>query len=221
MKAFVAGATGETGRRIVNQLVDRGILVKALVRDITLAQPKLPQGVELIAGDLSDPAALTRAMADCTVVLSATGARPSFDPSGPYQVDYQGTKHLVDAARSAGIEHMVMVSSLCVSKFLHPLNLFWLVLYWKKLGEQYLQASGLTYTIVRPGGLKNDDQDSRPLLMAAADTLFEGNVSRFKVAQVCVEALFLPSAQNKIVEIIAQPEVVPKSMAELFAGVAG
>ncbi len=220
MKAFVAGATGETGRRIVNQLVDRGVPVRALVRDITLAQPKLPQEVELVAGDLSDPGALTRAMTDCTVLLSATGARPSFDPSGPYQVDYQGTKHLVDAARTAGIEHVVMVSSLCVSKFLHPLNLFWLVLYWKKLGEQYLQASGLTYTIVRPGGLKNDDQDSRPLMMAPADTLFEGNLPRVKVAQVCVEALFLPSARNKIVEIIAQSQAVPKSIEELFAGVA-
>lgn len=220
MKAFVAGATGETGRRIVGQLIDRGIPVKALVRDLTVARSTLPEGVELVTADLSNPTALTGAMADCTVVLSATGARPSFDPAGPYQVDYQGTKHLVDAARAAGVEHFVMVSSLCVSKFLHPLNLFWLVLYWKKLGEQYLQASGLTYTIVRPGGLKNDDQDSRPLIMAPADTLFEGNVPRLKVAQVCVEALFLPAAHNKVVEIIAQSQAVPKSVEELFSGVA-
>ncbi|MEB3252542.1 MAG: SDR family oxidoreductase [Cyanobacteriota bacterium] len=220
MKAFVAGATGETGRRIVRQLVDRGIPVKALVRDITVARSKLPEGVELVTGELSNPTDLGVAMADCTVVLSATGARPSFDPSGPYQVDYQGTKHLVDAARSAGIDHFVMVSSLCVSKFLHPLNLFWLVLYWKKLGEQYLQASGLTYTIVRPGGLKNDDQDNRPLIMAPADTLFEGNVPRLKVAQVCVDALFLTAAHNKVVEIVAQSQAVPKSIEELFSSVA-
>jgi hypothetical protein len=145
--------------------------------------------------------------------------RPSFDPTGPYQVDYEGTKNLVDVAKAIGIEHFVMVSSLCVSRFLHPLNLFWLVLYWKKQAEDYLQASGLTYTIVRPGGLKNEDADDRPLIMAPADTLFEGNIPRLKVAETCVEALYQPAARNKIVEIIAQENAVPRDFQDLFAGV--
>lgn len=220
MKAFVAGATGETGGRIITHLLKRGIPTTALVRDENIARTKLPPEVSLVQGDVSDTTSLSRAMRGCTVVLSATGARPSLDPSGPYQVDYQGTKNLVDAARIAGVDHFVMVSSLCVSKFFHPLNLFWLVLYWKKLGEEYLQASGLTYTIVRPGGLKNDDLDSRPLVMAPADTLFEGNVPRLKVAETCVEALFLPSARDKIVEIVAQSQASSKSFEDLFAGVA-
>ncbi|MBU6230011.1 MAG: SDR family oxidoreductase [Cyanobacteria bacterium REEB459] len=221
MKAFVAGATGETGARLVAHLLRRNIPTVALVRDKDIARTKLPPEVTLVQGDVvSDAASLSQAMMGCTVVLCATGARPSFDPSGPYQVDYQGTKNLVDAARLASVDHFVMVSSLCVSKFFHPLNLFWLVLYWKKLAEEYLQASGLTYTIVRPGGLKNDDLDSRPLVMAPADTLFEGNVPRLKVAETCVEALFLPSARDKIVEIVAQSQASPKSFADLFTGVA-
>lgn len=113
-----------------------------------------------------------------------------------------------------------MVSSLCVSRFFHPLNLFFLVLYWKQQAEAYLQASGLTYTIVRPGGLKDDDTDSRPLVMAPADTLFEGSVPRLKVAQVCVEALYLPQSHNKIVEIVAQENANQQSFETLFAGVA-
>ncbi|XGB42773.1 MAG: SDR family oxidoreductase [Nodosilinea sp. LVE1205-7] len=220
MKAFVAGATGETGARIVTSLLKRNIPTTALVRDEAIARAKLPPEVTLVQGDVTNAASLRQAMVGCTVVLSATGACPSFDPSGPYQVDYQGTKHLVDAARMAAVDHFVMVSSLCVSRFFHPLNLFWLVLYWKKLGEEYLQASGLTYTIVRPGGLKNDDLDSRPLIMAPADTLFEGNIPRLKVAETCVEALFLPSAQDKIVEIVAQSQASPKSFEDLFTGVA-
>jgi uncharacterized protein YbjT (DUF2867 family) len=134
-------------------------------------------------------------------------------------VDYQGTKNLVDAAKAKGIEHFVMVSSLCVSKFFHPLNLFWLVLYWKKQGELYLTQSGLTYTIVRPGGLRNED-NLDPIFMSSADTLFEGSIPRTKVAQVCVESLLQPTARNKIVEIVSRPDATQMNWEQLFANAA-
>jgi uncharacterized protein YbjT (DUF2867 family) len=218
MKAFVAGATGETGRRIVKQLVDRGITVRALVRNLEAARSILPADVELIEGDVLDRSGLTAAIGDSTVLFSATGARPSFDPLGPYRVDYEGTKNLVDVAKTKGIEHFVMVSSLCTSQLFHPLNLFWLILVWKKQAEDYLQRSGLVYTIVRPGGLKSTD-NTDGIVMSAADTLFEGSIPRTKVAQVCVESLFQPRARNQVVEIVANPETPQKSFEEMFAAI--
>ena len=219
MKAFVAGATGETGRRIVRELVARNIPVRALVRDIEQAKTILPESTELIQADILKSDTFISSLEGCTVLLCATGARPSLDPSGPYKVDCEGTKNLVNAAKSQGIEHFVLVSSMCVSQFFHPLNLFWLILYWKKQAEEYIQKSGLTYTIVRPGGLKNED-NSDSIVMAKADTLFEGSIPRQKVAQVCVEALSNPEARDKIVEIIAKPDTPAKSFQELFADVA-
>lgn len=218
MKAVVFGATGETGRRIVKALLDRQIPVRAVVRDVAAARSILPAGVELVQGNLLDRPSIDAALAGCNVVLSAAGARPSLDPTGPLQVDYLGTKNLTDAAKAAGIEHLVLVSSLCVSKFLHPLNLFWLILFWKQQGERYLQASGQPYTIVRPGGLKNDDRDT-PVVMSGADTLFEGSIPRSQVAQVCIEALFEPAARNKIVEIVARDEAPVQPWSALFASV--
>ena len=218
MKAFVAGATGETGRRIVQELVKRNIPVRALVRNLETAKEILPPQAELIVGDVLKPESLSAAIADSTVILSATGAKPSFDPTGPYKVDFEGTKNLVDVAKTKGIEQFVMVSSLCVSQLFHPLNLFWLILVWKKQAEEYLQKSGLTYTIVRPGGLKNEDNPD-PIIMSSADTLFDGSIPRTKVAQVCVEALSQPEARNKIVEVVAKPEATDKSWDQLFAGV--
>jgi uncharacterized protein YbjT (DUF2867 family) len=218
MKAFVAGATGETGRRIVQELVQRNIPTRALSRNLEKGKEILPAAVELVVGDVLDRQSLKEAIADSTVLLCATGAAPSFDPTGPYMVDYVGTKHLVDVAKEVGIEHFVMVSSLCVSKILHPLNLFWLILLWKKQAEDYLQKSGITYTIVRPGGLKNDD-NTDAIVMSGADTLFEGSIPRAKVAQVCVAALFESNAKNKIVEIVAKPDSLVKEFAELFSSV--
>lgn len=218
MKAFVAGATGETGRRIVQVLVQRGISVRALVRDMEKARSILPAEAELVVGDVLNLESLRGAIADCTVILSATGAAPSFDPTGPYKVDYEGTKNLVDVAKERGIQQFVMVSSLCTSQLFHPLNLFWLILVWKKKAEEYLQASGVSYTIVRPGGLKNED-NADAIVMAGADQLFDGSIPRAKVAQVCVEALSQPAAQNKVVEIVAKPDGAERSLEALFAAV--
>lgn len=227
MKAFVAGATGETGRRIVKSLIQRQIPVRALVRDLdqgrTCLDDILNDGtggemLELVTGDVLKPESLRDAIADCTVLLCATGARPSFNPTGPYMVDYEGTKNLVTVAKERNIQHFVLVSSLCVSKFFHPLNLFWLVLYWKAQAEAYIQSSGLTYTIVRPGGLKNEDNDDA-IVMEKADTLFDGSIPRTKVAEVAVESLFQPAAHNKIVEVVARADVPSQPLETLFARV--
>jgi uncharacterized protein YbjT (DUF2867 family) len=218
MKAFVAGATGQTGRHIVAELVKRNIPVRALVRNLELAKQVLPSEVELVLGNVLNADALTEAIADCDVVFCATGARPSLDITGPYQVDYLGTRNLVDVAKANNIQKFILVSSLCVSQFFHPLNLFWLILFWKQQAEAYLQKSGLNYTIVRPGGLKNED-NANGIVMAGADSLFEGSIPRQKVAQVCVEALFQSTADHKILEIISKPDVSALPLEQLFAQV--
>lgn len=219
MKAFVAGATGRTGRQIVQELVKRQIPVKAFVRNREQAREVLPSAAELVEGDVLKLDSISAALADSTVLLCATGATPSFDPTGPYKVDYEGTKNLVDAAKARGIEHFVLVSSIGASQVFHPLNLFWLVLVWKKQAEEYIQKSGLTYTIVRPGGLKDEDNSDK-VVMYNADTLsLSGSIPRQKVAEVCVEALFQAAARNKIVEVIAQPDAPQKGYEDLFAGV--
>jgi uncharacterized protein YbjT (DUF2867 family) len=66
MKAFVAGATGETGRRIVQELISRNIPVRALVRDLEKARGILPQSAELVVGDVLQPESLNAALGDST-----------------------------------------------------------------------------------------------------------------------------------------------------------
>ncbi|PSP16569.1 MAG: epimerase [Cyanobacteria bacterium QS_8_64_29] len=220
MKAFVAGATGETGQCIVQELVQRGIPIRALVRNLEHGQKLLPLEAELVVGDVLQPQRLEEAMGDSTIAFSAIGARPSLDPSGPYQVDCRGNQNLIDTARAKGIEHFVLVSSLCTSRLLHPLNLFWLVLHWKKRAEDYLQQSGLTYTIVRPGGLRNQDAPDA-IVMSPADTLTDGSIPRAKVAQTCVEAPFQPAAANTIVEIVARQDAPAQQWPQLFAQATG
>lgn len=217
MKVCVFGATGRTGRHVVTELVQRGIEVRAVVRDRDRASI-LPESVEIVVGDVEDMASIEAALAGCSDVICATGATPSFNAFAPFTVDYIGTKNLVDRAKAQAIDHFILVSSMCVSNFFHPLNLFWFVLFWKKQAEGYIEASGLTYTIVRPGGLKDADDD-RQIVMEAADALSEGSIPRQKVAKVTVEALFCDDAANKIVEVVARDDAPTQTIAELFAAI--
>jgi uncharacterized protein YbjT (DUF2867 family) len=217
MKVFVLGATGETGRRIVAELVKRQIPVRAMVRNLELARQILPPEAELVVGDVLLKESI--AIADCDVMICATGAKPSFNFTSPYMVDYIGTKNLVNIAKANNVKQFVFVSSLCVSKFFHPLNLFWLILFWKKQAENYLKSSGVIYTIVRPGGLKNQDAVGG-IVMGKADSLFEGSIPRTKVAQVCVDALFCEQAQNKILEIVATAETPEQDLEKLLMAIA-
>ena len=82
-----------------------------------------------------------------------------------------------------------------------------------------LFRSGLSYTIVRPGGLKNDDNDDR-IVMKGLDSLFDGSIPREKVAKVCIESCFDVNAKNKILEIVASANAEEQSFSELFAGIA-
>jgi uncharacterized protein YbjT (DUF2867 family) len=93
-----------------------------------------------------------------------------------------------------------------------------LILFWKQQAEAYIRQSGLNYTIVRPGGLLNSEERS-PLVMAGADSLFEGRIPRSQVAQVCIESLFEPAARNKVVEIVTQENGTDKPFTELFASI--
>lgn len=216
MKVFVAGATGQTGRRIVRELCDRTIAVSALVRDINKAKDVLPSSVELIMGDVLNPDSFSAALSNCDIIICATGATPSLDPTAFYKVDYEGSKKLIDLAKENSVKRFIFVTSLCVSKFFHPLNLFGLVLFWKKQAENYLINSGLNYTIVRPGGLKNEDFEY-PIVVGKADTLFEGSIPRTRVAQVCVESIFYPETENRILEIVAKEDAPKQEWSQLFA----
>lgn len=218
MKVLVAGATGATGSLIVKTLVEKNIAVRAMVRDLPKAKEMLPEGVELVVADLRKKETLEAAIADCEYVISAAAARPGWNIAAFYQVDYVGTKNLMDIAEAKGVQQFILVTSLCVSKFFHPLNLFGLVLFWKKQAEDYLIGSTLNYTIVRPGGLNSEA--IAPVVLSGADTLFEGRIPRQLVAEICVAAVGETATYKQIIEAVTDADAPEKPYPELFAELA-
>ncbi|KAH6790230.1 Rossmann-fold superfamily protein [Perilla frutescens var. frutescens] len=229
---FVAGATGSTGKRIVEQLLAKGFAVKAGVRDLEKAKSTFPGNnpdLQIVKADVTEGAAkLAEAISDDSdAVICATGFRPSWDLFAPWKVDNLGTVNLVEACRKQNVNRFILVSSILVNgaamgQLLNPayilLNVFGLTLVAKLQAEQYIRKSGINYTIIRPGGLRNDPPKGN-IVMEPEDTLYEGSISRDQVAEVAVEALLHDESSYKVVEIVARTEAPKRSFEELFGSI--
>ena len=166
----VSGASGKTGFRIAEELLRVGDQPRLLLRPDSVVPASLAQ-CEQHRLQLSDRAALDAALSGCDGLVIATGARPSVDLTGPMRVDAWGVQHQVESCQRLGIRRVVLVSSLCAGRWRHPLNLFGLILVWKRLGESWLEQSGLEWTVIRPGGLKEaeDNLAAQQVTYSAAD----------------------------------------------------
>src|SRR5262249_15321202 len=122
----------------------------------------------------------------------------------------------VVAATAGGIEHFVLVSSIGVTNPDHPINRFGNVMAWKLRGEDVLRGSGLTYTIVRPGGLIDDPGGRKGVRFAQGDPI-SGRVTRADTATACIQALTQHGARNTTFELINTDEDSETNWSALFA----
>jgi nucleoside-diphosphate-sugar epimerase len=114
MRALVTGAAGFLGRVLVRRLGQRGIPVRALVRG---EAPGMPQGVEVVRGDATDPAALARAVPGCDLVFHLAGAGRGADRDGYMRANAGSTRLLLEACAAAGAagSRFVLAGSLAAS----------------------------------------------------------------------------------------------------------
>ncbi|PWA73698.1 NAD(P)-binding Rossmann-fold superfamily protein [Artemisia annua] len=224
---FVAGATGKVGSRTVRELLKLGFNVRAGVRSTQRAeslvksvqQMKLDDGsqpiekLQLVECDLEKPEQIKAALGSASTVICCIGAseKEIFDVTGPYRIDFLATKNLIDAAAAAKAKHFILVTSLGTNKFGFPaavLNLFWGVLCWKRKAEEALLASGIPYTIVRPGGMERPTdsfKETHNLTLATEDTLFGGLVSNLQVAELLAFMAKNPTLSYcKVLEVVAE-----------------
>ena len=152
MKIAITGASGKTGYRISEEAVKKGYKVRQIIRKNSKVSAGL-ESLETIRVSLDKKEELDKALKDIDALVIATGARASLDLTGPAKVDALGVYRQLESCKRVGIKRVILVSSLCTGKLFHPLNLFGLILIWKKLGENFLRNSYFEWTIIRPGGL--------------------------------------------------------------------
>lgn len=206
MKIAISGASGKTGFRIAEEAIKSGFKISQIVRKDSIVPENLREA-ETFRISLNDDKALDKALKNVDVLIIATGARASIDLTGPARVDALGVSKQLESCKRVGLKRVILVSSLCTGKWLHPLNLFGLILIWKKVGENLLKNSNFDWTIIRPGGLKEDeDIKGQYILYTKMDSQSEGSIPRRLVAKCCIDSIKNDSSIKKIIEITSSTE---------------
>jgi len=204
---LVVGASRGTGLEVVRLLAARGEAVTAFVRPTSDFAALLKLRVKLCKGDVLEPRSVTAALAAGgfrAVIDTVGGAR------GEPRPDYHGTRNLVDATRAAGIRRFLFVTAIgcgdsrgtVAPKVLEYLGA---VLDEKTRGEDYLMASGLEYTILRPGGMTHDPASGTAI--RTEDRKAMGTINRADLARLVVDCLDDPLAIGKVYHTI-DPAIV-------------
>ncbi|BCL74992.1 hypothetical protein JHS3_07280 [Jeongeupia sp. HS-3] len=155
---MVFGASRGVGFEIAKQARSQGRSVRALLRDGADDGALREIGVDVVRGDALDAAAVNAAMADLGADAEIVSTLGSFGPGVP--VDYLGNRNVIEAAEQAGIQRLVLVTSLgCSETWAHLSERsrkgFGGAVREKTLAEAWLRTSGLDFTIIRPGGLRD------------------------------------------------------------------
>ncbi|MBW4469757.1 MAG: SDR family oxidoreductase [Stenomitos rutilans HA7619-LM2] len=200
---FLAGASRGVGREIAKSLTTQGHEVVVLLRSNT-ARPELEaMGATVVFGDALDAEALAALVAKqpLDTVISTIGGKPTDGE----RADFKGNQNLIDAAVKAGVKRFLLVSSIGTGESaaaLPPqaLETLGAVLAEKEQAENHLVASGLTYTIIRPGGLKSEPPRGTAVLTENPNVA--GSIHRADVADLVIRSLTSDRAKNKILSAV-------------------
>ena len=184
------GATRGTGLEAAGLLVKRSEPITAFVRPNSDIEPLTALGANVVVGNVLDTPSVEVAFASGTfrAVITTVGGKRGESP----RPDFEGTKNIVDAANAAGVKRLLMVTAVGSGdsrpvlsakawEFLGP------AMEMKTKAEDYLRASGLDYTILRPGGM-NSDLPSGAAIKTLDHTAM-GIISRADLGALLVDCL--------------------------------
>jgi uncharacterized protein YbjT (DUF2867 family) len=209
MTVLVAGGTGRLGRLVADQLAATGHQVRVMSRGLQPAASEPDPRIEVVTGDVRDPAAVAEAMQGVTLVVSAVQGFAGPGRLSPASVDRDGNAVLIEAARRLGAE-VVLVSvagaapdasmELCRMKY---------------AAEQALWASGCPGTVIRPAAYvqtwlqvltDSAGRSHRPKLLGRADNPIPW-VDVREVAALVVRAVDDPALRGRTIDIVG-PEAL-------------
>lgn len=201
---FLAGASRGVGREIAKCLTQQGLKVKAMLRSDAARAELEAMEIEVVLADALNVRDVERAMlgdeAPYAVVSTIGGL-----PKEGQRADYLGNKNLIDAAVKTGAQKFILVSSIGSGNSAaaippQALETLRAVLIEKEQAEKYLTNSGLTYTVIRPGGLKSEPATGNGVL--TADPRVAGIIHRADVAQLICRCLNSERTNDRILSAV-------------------
>lgn len=213
----IAGGHGKIALLLGRMLAARGDTVRGLIRNPDQEGDLRAAGVEPVLCDLEGDGDVAAAVRGADVVVFAAGAGPGSGAARKTTMDLEGATKLIDAAKAEGISRYLMVSAMGAAD--PPAegaggddDVFGAYLRAKAGADEALRASGLDYTIVRPGGLTDDPATG---LVSIAERLDRGQVPRPDVAAVLLACLDAPSTIGKSFDLVGGETPIAEALAAL------
>eukprot|EP00123_Amoebidium_parasiticum_P015188 comp22828_c0_seq1/m.35896 comp22828_c0_seq1/g.35896 ORF comp22828_c0_seq1/g.35896 comp22828_c0_seq1/m.35896 type:complete len:241 (-) comp22828_c0_seq1:599-1321(-) len=210
--ATVIGAGGPTGKEVVKALLgdERIATVRAVVRTPDKYSAAFPTSdkLELCKGDVTNAESLKSSIEGAQFVVFAASSASYWDPEN---VDNKGVGNVATLSKEAGVKRVVLVSSMLVTEknrytFGRMVlnNIRYGLMDNKLAGENNLRNSGVPYTVIRPGRLRNGDAGSMLAVGQRDDGKLVGRtgVTRADVARVVVASLFSDKAADTTFELV-------------------
>jgi uncharacterized protein YbjT (DUF2867 family) len=213
MDVLVVGGHGKIALRLLRLLAAEGHLARGLIRNPRQAADLEALGAVAVLGDLEADAGLAGYVQGADVVVFAAGAGPGSGPERKRSVDLGGAVKLVDAALAVGVRRYVMVSSIGADRPHVASGAMRPYLEAKAEADRQLMASGLDYTIVRPGSLTDDPGTGR--VRVSRELGGRGEVPRDDVAAVIAQVLDAPNTVGVTFELFSGDLLVAEAVRSL------
>lgn len=218
MTVLVVGATGSIGRLVVDEALGQGHVVRALVRSTNKARQVNAQA-QVIIGDVTRPDTLGDAVDGVDAIVFTLGSA-GLGKAGAESVDYGGVRNVLKAIGSRNVR-IALMTSIGVTDRASGYNRTTEAHDWKRRSERLVRASGLSYTIVRPGWFDYNTPDQHRLVFLQGDRRHAGDsgdgvIARRQIAQVLVNSLGSDQAARKTFELVAEAGPAPEDFDALF-----
>jgi nucleoside-diphosphate-sugar epimerase len=213
MDVAIAGGHGKIGLQLGKLLAERGDRVRGLIRKPEQADDLVEGGVEPVLCDLEGEGDVAAAIHGADAVVFAAGAGPGSGAERKWTLDYGGAVKLIEAAKREGVGRYVIVSSMgAASPPAEGGGVFGEYLRAKAKADRELEASGLDYTIVRPGSLTDDPPTGK---VRIGQELDRGQIPRADVVEVLAAALPAHNTIGKAFELISGETLIEEAIAGL------
>jgi uncharacterized protein YbjT (DUF2867 family) len=206
----IAGGHGKIALILGRLLAERGDTVRGLIRNPDQEDDLRAVGIEPAIADLESESDIASAIRGADAVVFAAGAGPGSGDARKRTVDFGGAVKLVEAAKAEGVSRYLIVSSMGADKAPEDGSEgFGAYLQAKFEADEAVRASGLDYTIVRPGGLTDDPGTG---LVMIAEHTDPGEIPRADVAAVFAACLDTPSTIGKSFDLISGTTPIPDAL---------
>ncbi|PYE44242.1 SDR family oxidoreductase [Paenibacillus barcinonensis] len=214
MNVLVIGANGQIGKHLIEQLAQEGKhQVTAMIRKPQQADALEKLGAQVVMGDLEGTVdELAEVMKDQNAIVFTAGSGGSTGADKTLLIDLDGAVKTMEAAEKQGVSRFILVSAYGAdqrSKWPEEIKPYYVA---KHFADRAMLASDLNYTIIRPGGLKNEPGTGK---VATGVDLKPGSIAREDVARVIAASLQEEKTYRMAFDLVAGEQSVSDALGNL------